>query len=80
MCGDDGILTPANTCDHVERHKGDAEKFWTGPFQSLCSNHHSSDKQRMERGGKRRPMIGLDGWPIERDGAGLFGKSTAAGG
>ncbi|WP_269076433.1 hypothetical protein [Sphingobium cupriresistens] len=40
-------------------------KFWAGPFQSLCKQHHDSDKQRMERGGKAKAGIGVDGWPEE---------------
>ena len=55
--------TPATVCDHVEPHKGDEEKFWNGPFQSLCAEHHNSDKQRIEKGGKPKPRIGKDGWP-----------------
>src|SRR5262245_3241075 len=23
-------------CDHIEPHRGNVEKFWTGPFQTLC--------------------------------------------
>ncbi len=49
MCKNEGKLTPANTCDHVEPHRGDPEKFWCGPFQSLCKAHHDRDKQREER-------------------------------
>jgi hypothetical protein len=30
------IVTPATICDHVEPHHGDVNKFWLGPFQSLC--------------------------------------------
>lgn len=53
----------ASVCDHVDPHKGDEDKFWGGPFQSLCKRCHDSDKQRMERGSKPRPTIGVDGWP-----------------
>jgi hypothetical protein len=56
--------TPANVCDHIEPHKGDATKFWSGPFQSLCKRHHDSTKQSQERG-RERAAIGLDGWPID---------------
>jgi 5-methylcytosine-specific restriction protein A len=57
-----GRVTPATVCDHVEPHRGDEFRFWSGPFQSLCDTHHSQDKQRAERG---RPIsaIGADGWP-----------------
>ena len=64
MCKVERRTTPATVCDHVEPHRGDWDKFWAGPFQSLCKQHHDSDKQRIEKGGKARPRIGLDGWPI----------------
>lgn len=38
-------------CDHVEPHRGDWDKFWAGPFQTLCKPCHGSAKQRAERGG-----------------------------
>lgn len=56
--------TPATVCDHVEPHRGNAVKFWCGPFQSLCAPCHNSDKQRIEKGGTPRSRIGLDGWPL----------------
>jgi hypothetical protein len=56
-------LTIATVCDHVEPHKGSETAFWSGPFQSLCATHHNSDKQSIEKGGKPRQTIGLDGWP-----------------
>jgi 5-methylcytosine-specific restriction protein A len=58
-------IVPARICDHVQPHRGDEAKFWAGPFQSLCKPHHDSDKQRIEKGGKPKPNIGIDGWPIE---------------
>jgi hypothetical protein len=57
------VLVPATICDHVEPHKGDEAKFWSGPFQSLCKLHHDSDKKRIEHGGTPKPVIGVDGWP-----------------
>lgn len=57
--------TPATVCDHKDPHRGDEAKFWAGPFQSLCKQHHDSDKQRMEKGGKAKAVIGVDGWPEE---------------
>lgn len=48
-------------CDHIEAHKGDPEKFWNGPFQSLCKQYHDSDKQRLEKSGRRKVQIGEDG-------------------
>lgn len=49
MCERAGALTAATVCDHVERHRGDPERFFAGPFQSLCKPHHDRDKQRAER-------------------------------
>lgn len=65
MCSAEGRTTVATICDHKERHGGDEAKFWTGPFQSLCKPHHDSDKQRIEKGGKAKAVIGVDGWPEE---------------
>lgn len=66
MCKARGQITLATICDHIEPHKGDLVKFWSGPFMSLCAEHHSSDKQRIENGRKPKPYIGLDGWQIGR--------------
>lgn len=55
-------IVVASVCDHIDQHKGDEAKFWEGPFQSLCSTCHNSDKQRIEKGGKPKPRIGPDGW------------------
>jgi hypothetical protein len=49
MCEEEGRATPATICDHVEPHRGDPEKFWSGPFQSLCKPHHDGTKQSLER-------------------------------
>ncbi len=64
MCEDEGRATQATVCDHITPHKGNEQAFWAGPFQSLCQSHHSSDKQRIEKGGKPKPRTGVDGWPI----------------
>lgn len=55
----------ANVCDHVTPHRGNEEKFWSGPFQSLCFPCHNGEKQRIEKGGKAKPRIAVDGWPEE---------------
>ena len=44
-----GRVTPATVCDHVDPHRGDAVRFWGGPFQSLCASCHSSTKQAEEQ-------------------------------
>lgn len=38
----------ATVCHQVGRHNGDPVKFWSGPFQSLCSTHHDVAEQREE--------------------------------
>jgi hypothetical protein len=49
-----GRITAATVCDHIEPHRGDPDKFWNGPFQSLCDEApwrcHSRIKQLEERG------------------------------
>jgi hypothetical protein len=48
MCLREGVVTIATIRDHVEPHRGDVDKFWNGPRQSLCKPHHDSAKQREE--------------------------------
>lgn len=48
MCLGEGFTTAATVCDHVEPHRGDVDKFWSGPFQSLCKPHHDTAKQAEE--------------------------------
>lgn len=68
MCAAHGRVTAATVCDHIEPHRGDMEKFWAGPFQSLCDDEmyrcHSSKKQSEERLGYSTE-IGRDGYPID---------------
>jgi 5-methylcytosine-specific restriction protein A len=41
---------PASLVDHVTPHKGNQQLFWDRRnWQSLCTNCHSSHKQRLER-------------------------------
>ena len=55
ICLKAGRLTPATVADHVEPHRGDMDRFWNGPLQSLCDaapwRCHSSVKQREENAG-----------------------------
>lgn len=52
MCEQDGRLTPATVVDHINPHHGDQALFWnTDNWQSLCTTHHSSTKQRQEKSG-----------------------------
>ena len=50
--------------DHIEPHKGDLVKFWTGPFQTLCHDHHVKQKQIEEQRGYST-VIGEDGFPVD---------------
>lgn len=53
---------PTTIVDHVEPHRGDRVKFFSGPFQGLCKRCHDSGKQAREKRGNKK--IGKDGWPI----------------
>ena len=53
-CAERGIVT----------HHGNVNRFWLGPFQSLCKSCHDSTKRFVELRGFR-PDIGLDGWPLD---------------
>lgn len=64
MCQEAGIIKAATVCDHINQHKGNEALFWSGPFQSLCKQHHDSTKQSQERSGRAKPLIGVDGWPL----------------
>ncbi len=60
-CMEAGIALPhAQVVDHVVAHRGDMKVFWdSSNWQSLCTPHHSRDKQREEalagqaRGGQK---------------------------
>jgi 5-methylcytosine-specific restriction protein A len=46
-----GRLPFASVVDHIEPHRGDMTRFWNKTnWQSLCTTHHSADKQREEQG------------------------------
>jgi 5-methylcytosine-specific restriction enzyme A len=62
-CAADGLIVRATVVDHVIPHRGDQRLFWDSRnWQSLCTNHHASDKQQQEhRGFSSR--IGADGLP-----------------
>ena len=59
-----GEIVPATVADHIQRHAGDPEKFWTGELQSLCAPCHDSAKQSEERLGYSKE-IGANGWPVD---------------
>ena len=56
-CGRIESDTSRLVCDHVEPHGGDAEKFWAGPFQTLCKRCHDREKQRLEHAARKRPWL-----------------------
>jgi hypothetical protein len=56
---------PAAVCDHEDKDSKKTETgFFAGPFNSLCSQHHNSTRQREE---KRGHKIGCDedGIPLD---------------
>ena len=52
-CGRIEGETSRLVCDHIEPHGGDEEKFWNGPFQTLCKPCHDGIKQAIDRAGKK---------------------------
>lgn len=49
MCEAEGVFTLGNVVDHKVPHRGDQALFWDrSNWQTLCSSHHSADKQREE--------------------------------
>lgn len=65
MCGREGKTALAQVVDHIIPHKGDQALLWDrANWQPLCFSHHNSHKQSLEKGGKGRVAIGVDGWPL----------------
>lgn len=50
--------------DHIQPHRGDQWQFFNGKLQTLCPDHHDSQKQAEERRGFVCDA-GDDGWPID---------------
>lgn len=64
MCLAQEIVEAATVVHHAEGgHKGDVERFWDGPFESLCKPCHDRHGQ-LEDHGKKTILFGPDGWPI----------------
>lgn len=64
ICLETETVTVANTVHHTAGgHKGDVDKFWSGPFQSLCPSCHSRFGAAEDRG-RQIIRFGLDGYPI----------------
>jgi 5-methylcytosine-specific restriction protein A len=50
MCGRIEGDTSKLACDHVEPHRGDPDRFWNGPKQTLCLDPcHNKWKQKQEQ-------------------------------
>lgn len=64
LCFEAGRLTSATVADHIEPHRDDPVKFWTGALQSLCETCHNAVKQAMEKSGHLRGGR-ADGMPID---------------
>lgn len=79
-CAADGLIIRATVVDHVIPHRGDQRLFWDSRnWQSLCTNHHASDKQQQEhRGFSSR--IGADGLPKDAAHPFYAGSSEGVGG
>lgn len=56
----------AAVCDHITPHKGEASLFYDpSNLQTVGKSCHDGHKQSIEKGGKGRLVIGVDGWPVE---------------
>ncbi|WP_342622647.1 HNH endonuclease [Pseudomonas alkylphenolica] len=65
LCAALGLVTAANTVDHVKPHKGVESLFFDAAnLQSLCKHCHDSIKQRLEKTGH---LVGhdLSGVPLD---------------
>lgn len=56
MCKRIETDTSRLVCDHIDPHGGDREKFWAGPFQTLCCDCHDGAKQRIDRQGRQASL------------------------
>ena len=62
FCLKEGKTVAAGVVDHIVPHKGDQALMWDmGNLQSLCASHHNSDKQMLERSGRKRTTFDADG-------------------
>lgn len=57
-------IVPATEVHHNPPHRGDEQRFWHGPFESLCKPCHDIDARQEEQRGYSR-AIGADGYPID---------------
>ncbi|MEO6269837.1 MAG: HNH endonuclease [Lautropia sp.] len=63
-------IVPATVVDHRIPHRGDQTLFWDESLWTpLCATHHSSDKQMIEKSGRKRLTFDAAGnvnWPEDR--------------
>ena len=62
-CLEQEIVEPATEVHHVHAHKGDLDKFWSGPFVATCKPCHSRRGQ-LEDHGKVVVRFDALGWPL----------------
>jgi 5-methylcytosine-specific restriction endonuclease McrA len=62
MCSAEGKTSIAQVVDHIQPHRGDQSLFWNqSNWQSLCKQHHDSDKARQEHGTRERAKFDVNG-------------------
>lgn len=67
-CEAEGRTTLATVVDHRIPHRGDPALFWDeGNWQAMCKPHHDGAKKAEETSGRKRRVVGPDGWPIESE-------------
>ncbi len=66
-CARRGVAEPlATVVNHKVAHRGNQALFWDSRnWESLCSHHHNSDAQRIDKRLPEKARIGLEGWPIK---------------
>lgn len=63
-CLEQEIVTEATEVHHADGgHKGDVDKFFSGPFLSTCRSCHASRGQREDLG-QIVVSFRADGWPV----------------
>lgn len=54
----------ANVVHHKIPHKGDRSLFYSSSnLASSCYECHNVDEQRIEKGGRARQAVDIEGWP-----------------
>ena len=62
-------IMPSRHADHIKPHNDDPDLFWDEKnCQGLCDSCHSIKTRAEEKGEELPPEIGLDGWPVEKEG------------